>query len=68
MKSDYKMMSKFTNQHGEEFTLLFNDLTVNMRGDETDGEEVSLFNEEFNIYSKQELVQIGKALQKWGES
>ena len=39
MKSDYKMMTKFKNQH----------------------------NEEFNVYTKDELAQIGKALQKWAE-
>ena len=67
MKSDYKMYTKFKNKHGEEFTLLFNDLKIMLRSDETDNKEIGLFNESFNIYSKQELGEIGKALQRWSE-
>ena len=67
MKSDYKMMTKFKNQHNEEFTLLFNENIVMVRGDEVGTQEISLFNEQFNVYTKDELAQIGKALQKWAE-
>lgn len=64
----YKSMAKFKNEHGEEFTFLFDGLTVSMKGDETDDELISLFNEDFNIYSKEELVTIGKILQGFGEN
>ncbi len=55
-------MATFKNKHGEVFKLGSNGITVMMAGDETDNEVISLFNPEFNIWSKEELYKLGKAL------
>lgn len=52
----------FVNEHGEMFSIWMSDVAVYIAGDETDGEVINLFNEDFSIYSREELAEIGKAL------
>lgn len=67
----------FKNQHGEKFILHKTELgTVRMSGDEIDSMvrdsdkingHISLFNEHFNVWSDEELVKLGSALQRLGK-
>jgi hypothetical protein len=65
--------TSFTNEHGEKFVIATNGLSVYMAGDEVNmmvddenkaGGWIPLFNPKFNMWSKGELRQLGKALQE----
>jgi hypothetical protein len=64
-------MVSFENEHGEKFNISSNGLTAFISGDEvnamvdrtaTIGGFIPLFNQAFNIWSKDELYRLGKAL------
>jgi len=63
--------ASFTNEYGEEFTVSSNSMVVFISGDEVDmmvdddkkmGAYIPLFNNNFSIWSKDELYKLGKAL------
>ena len=61
----------FANEHGEKFNIYKPDgifSTIFFASDETDWEVVPLFHPSFNIWSDEELVKLGLALQKLNES
>ncbi len=54
---------KFTNKHGEKYeVIMVAGITIAIRGDETDWEYIPLFNSDFNIWSRDELYQLGKSI------
>lgn len=65
-------MVEFINQHGEKFEVRSNGLSVYLSGNEVDamvaehhkigGKYVQLFNPSFSVWSKDELISLGKAL------
>ena len=53
----------FVNEHGEMYEVIdVSGVTVAICGDETDWENIPLFNKHFNIWSKPELYMLGLAL------
>lgn len=52
----------FTNEYGEKFVVYTDGITAYMSGDETDGKTIPLFNPDFDIWNKEELYKLGKAL------
>jgi hypothetical protein len=61
----------FTNEYGEKFTIYSNGITAYMSGDEVNAMVkpnkvicgvIPLFNQNFDIWSSNELYQLGKAL------
>lgn len=61
-KNDIKK-SEFFNEYGEKFTIYnLGGLTIYFEGDETGGEVINLFNENFNIWNKEELKKLAKAI------
>lgn len=56
----------FANKHGENFIVARTKFAPHftfITGDEYDWEVTQLFNDQFDVYSDEELKQIGKALQ-----
>lgn len=59
-------IARFVNKHGEQFKLIKVGPTIYMTGHEKEWDIVSLFNRDFNIFSSEELVLLGKALIELG--
>lgn len=53
---------RFENKHGEKFQVIKRGILIYIKGDETDNELIELFNPHFDIYSSDELENIGNAL------
>lgn len=52
----------FKNEFGEEFKIYSSEITVFIKSTETDDQIIPLFNENFSIWSREEMYKLGKAI------
>lgn len=54
----FKSTTSFTNEHGEVIEILSDNTTLYVRSADTEGRAISLFNEQHNIWTPEELVEL----------